>query len=43
MVSGIAATLGERRLVQRHAVPGWMIAECADARERGDWPSHRAR
>ncbi|MEV0461217.1 hypothetical protein [Catellatospora methionotrophica] len=37
MVSGIATTLGERRLVQRYAVPGWMIAECADARERGDW------
>ncbi|GGN77022.1 hypothetical protein GCM10010112_49690 [Actinoplanes lobatus] len=26
---------GER--IRRYAVPGWMIAECTAARERGDW------
>ncbi|GAA4250868.1 hypothetical protein GCM10022255_041250 [Dactylosporangium darangshiense] len=25
------------RLVRRYAVPEWMVAECAEARKRGDW------
>ncbi|GGN90080.1 hypothetical protein GCM10010112_75160 [Actinoplanes lobatus] len=29
--------LEDWRAVRRYAVPGWMIAECAEAREREDW------
>lgn len=36
-VDGLTDMLGVWRLVSRYAVPGWMIAECAEARERGDW------
>ncbi|MFC7243146.1 ankyrin repeat domain-containing protein [Catellatospora aurea] len=37
MVGGSSDALGVRRMVRRYAVPEWMIAECAEARERGDW------
>ncbi len=37
MVGGSDALLDDWRLVRRYAVPAWMIAECAAARERGDW------
>ncbi|GAA3240517.1 ankyrin repeat domain-containing protein [Dactylosporangium siamense] len=37
MVGGPFAALDEWRLIRRYAVPAWMIAECAEARERGDW------
>jgi hypothetical protein len=30
-------TLPEWQRARRHAVPGWMIAACAEARSRGDW------
>ncbi|MDI6104708.1 hypothetical protein QLQ12_39570 [Actinoplanes sp. NEAU-A12] len=32
-----AITPREWQRVRRYAVPGWMIAECTEARERGDW------
>jgi hypothetical protein len=32
-----AAALGDWLLIRRYAVPGWMIAEATEARERGDW------
>ncbi|MET7392691.1 hypothetical protein ABZS66_04255 [Dactylosporangium sp. NPDC005572] len=37
VVGGPFAALDEWRLIRRFAVPEWMIAECAAARERGDW------
>ncbi|GAA3210252.1 ankyrin repeat domain-containing protein [Dactylosporangium siamense] len=37
MVGGPVAALDGWRLIRRYAVPGWMIAECTEARERGDW------
>jgi hypothetical protein len=37
MVGGPFAALDGWRLIRRYAVPAWMIAECAEARERGDW------
>ncbi|WP_327008436.1 ankyrin repeat domain-containing protein [Dactylosporangium sp. NBC_01737] len=37
MAGGLFAALDEWRLIRRYAVPNWMIAECAEARERDDW------
>ncbi|GAA1595206.1 hypothetical protein [Actinoplanes couchii] len=34
---GSVADLHAWQRVRRYAVPGWMIAECTAARERGDW------
>ncbi|MEU8003872.1 hypothetical protein AB0B66_22170 [Catellatospora sp. NPDC049111] len=36
-MGGSSDALGVRRMVRQYAVPEWMIAECAEARERGDW------
>ncbi len=37
MVGGQFAALDDWRLIRRYAVPGWMVAECTEARGRGDW------
>ncbi|WP_238006104.1 hypothetical protein KZZ52_51825 [Dactylosporangium sp. AC04546] len=37
MVGGPFAELDDWRLIRRYAVPEWMVAECTEARERGDW------
>lgn len=37
VVGGPTSALDRWRLIRRYAVPEWMIAECAEARERGDW------
>lgn len=37
MVPDGPADLTAWQLIRRYAVPGWMIAECTRARERGDW------
>ncbi|WP_157751331.1 ankyrin repeat domain-containing protein [Actinoplanes derwentensis] len=37
MISNGPMSLNEWRRIRRYAVPGWMIAACTAARERGDW------